>query len=224
MSRDDLRLPTWRYAWLLEISGLTVRYYAGQAPPTRSIGWGGVDYTDLPLITGVGSQTSRLTALGGVAEMGSITVTLTGQRGATGDHDPVTLLLRNGRRDSTRVARLAASLPHDTPAVDVTLDRDVTGWPTVGGREIFHLGVETLVAQTTRTLSAAILDISAVGFLGLGAQSPQPEWGTMLADSSDLIYLAPWTVTLPGIAILFSVLVTNLVGEGIREALKEGND
>ncbi|MCS3454103.1 ABC transporter permease subunit [Aeromonas rivuli] len=84
--------------------------------------------------------------------------------------------------------------------------------------------VETLVAQTTRTLSAAILDISAVGFLGLGAQSPQPEWGTMLADSSDLIYLAPWTVTLPGMAILFSVLVTNLVGEGIREALKEGND
>jgi hypothetical protein len=46
----------------------------------------------------------------------------------------------------------------------------------------------------------------------------------MLADSSDLIYLAPWTVTLPGMAILFSVLVTNLVGEGIREALKEGND
>ncbi|MGL4504181.1 MAG: ABC transporter permease subunit, partial [Aeromonas sobria] len=84
--------------------------------------------------------------------------------------------------------------------------------------------VETLVAQTTRTLSAAILDISAVGFLGLGAQSPQPEWGAMLADSSDLIYLAPWTVTLPGIAILFSVLVTNVVGEGIREALKEGND
>ncbi|UUI62807.1 ABC transporter permease subunit [Aeromonas salmonicida] len=84
--------------------------------------------------------------------------------------------------------------------------------------------VETLVAQTTRTLSAAILDISAVGFLGLGAQSPQPEWGAMLADSSDLIYLAPWTVTLPGMAILFSVLVTNLVGEGIREALKEGND
>ena len=84
--------------------------------------------------------------------------------------------------------------------------------------------VETLVTQTTRTLSAAILDISAVGFLGLGAQSPQPEWGAMLADSSDLIYLAPWTVTLPGMAILFSVLVTNLVGEGIREALKEGND
>ncbi|MFM4703650.1 ABC transporter permease subunit [Aeromonas crassostreae] len=84
--------------------------------------------------------------------------------------------------------------------------------------------VETLVAQTTRTLSAAILDISAVGFLGLGAQSPQPEWGAMLADSSDLIYLAPWTVTLPGMAILFSVLITNLVGEGIREALKEGND
>ncbi|MDO2951998.1 putrescine export ABC transporter permease SapC [Aeromonas simiae] len=84
--------------------------------------------------------------------------------------------------------------------------------------------VDTLVTQTTRALSAAILDIAAVGFLGLGAQSPQPEWGAMLAESSDLVYLAPWTVTLPGVAIFFSVLVTNLVGEGIREALKEGDD
>lgn len=83
---------------------------------------------------------------------------------------------------------------------------------------------DTLVTQTTRALSAAILDIAAVGFLGLGAQSPQPEWGTMLAESSDLVYLAPWTVTLPGVAIFFSVLVTNLVGEGIREALKTGDD
>ncbi|MGL5293900.1 MAG: ABC transporter permease subunit [Aeromonas sp.] len=83
---------------------------------------------------------------------------------------------------------------------------------------------ESLVSQTTRTLSAAILDIAAFGFLGLGAQSPQPEWGAMLADASDLIYLAPWTVTLPGVAIMFSVLVTNIVGEGIRQALKEGND
>ncbi|ENY70549.1 ABC transporter permease subunit [Aeromonas diversa] len=84
--------------------------------------------------------------------------------------------------------------------------------------------VDTLVTQTTRALSAAILDISAVGFLGLGAQSPQPEWGAMLAESGDLVYLAPWTVTLPGIAIFFTVLVTNMVGEGIREALKEGED
>ena len=83
--------------------------------------------------------------------------------------------------------------------------------------------VETLVTQTTRTLSAAILDISAVGFLGLGPISPAG-WGAMLADSRRSYLSGPWTVTLPGMAILFSVLVTNLVGEGIREALKEGND
>ncbi len=82
--------------------------------------------------------------------------------------------------------------------------------------------VDTLVAQTTRALSAAILDISAVCFLGIGAQPPIPEWGTMLADGLDLIYIAPWNVTLPGLAVMFSVLVTNLVGDGLRSALQKG--
>ncbi len=80
--------------------------------------------------------------------------------------------------------------------------------------------VETLVAQTTRTLSAAILDISAVGF----SRPRRPVTATGMgrhAGRLERSHLSrPWTVTLPGMAILFSVLVTNLVGEGIREALK----
>jgi len=84
--------------------------------------------------------------------------------------------------------------------------------------------VDIIVAQTTRALSTAILDISAVCFLGIGAQSPSPEWGTMLADGMDLIYIGAWTVTLPGFAIIFSVLVTNLVGDGLRSALQKGID
>ena len=80
---------------------------------------------------------------------------------------------------------------------------------------------DTIVSQTTRGLSAAILDITAVGFLGLGAQPPRPEWGAMLSDAVDLIYLAPWTVILPGLAILLSVLVVNMVGEGLRQAINE---
>lgn len=57
----------------------------------------------------------------------------------------------------------------------------------------------------------AILDIAALGFLDLGAQLPSPEWGAMLGDSLDLVYVAPWTVMLPGGAILVSVLLVNLL-------------
>ena len=84
--------------------------------------------------------------------------------------------------------------------------------------------VDTVVAQTTRALCTAILDISAICFLGIGAQSPSPEWGTMLADGMDLMYIGAWTVTLPGFAIIFSVLITNLVGDGLRSAIQKGID
>ncbi|WP_428773407.1 putrescine export ABC transporter permease SapC [Vibrio sp.] len=76
--------------------------------------------------------------------------------------------------------------------------------------------------ELTLALSVAILDITALGFLGLGAQAPSPEWGAILGDSVELIYLAPWTVTLPGLAIMFTVIVINLVGEGVRQALNAG--
>ncbi|MGC9421121.1 MULTISPECIES: putrescine export ABC transporter permease SapC [Vibrio] len=79
-----------------------------------------------------------------------------------------------------------------------------------------------ITAEVTMALSIAILDISALGFLGLGAQSPSTEWGAMLGDAVELIYLAPWTVTLPGIAIMFTVVMINLVGEGVRQALNAG--
>lgn len=82
----------------------------------------------------------------------------------------------------------------------------------------------TIIGEMTRAISIAILDIVALGFLGLGAQTPLPEWGAMLGDSIELIYLAPWTVTLPGVAIMFSVLVINLVGDGLRQALNAGID
>jgi len=82
--------------------------------------------------------------------------------------------------------------------------------------------LDILVVQYTRGISSAILDISALGFLGLGAQSPAPEWGAMLADNMKLFFLAPWTVTLPGMAIMLSVLSVNIVGEGLRNALTGG--
>ncbi|SEK39423.1 cationic peptide transport system permease protein [Colwellia chukchiensis] len=85
---------------------------------------------------------------------------------------------------------------------------------------VFPNIIEKLISQATLAQSAAILDIAALGFLGLGAPLPMPEWGAMLANGIDMFYIAPWTVYLPGLAILFSVIATNLVGEGMRHALK----
>lgn len=79
-----------------------------------------------------------------------------------------------------------------------------------------------LVTEITRALSIAILDIAALGFLDLGAQFPSTEWGSMLGDSLELIYVAPWTVMLPGVAIMVSVLLVNLLGDGLRRAINAG--
>nr|WP_018698102.1 ABC transporter permease subunit [Amorphus coralli] len=76
-----------------------------------------------------------------------------------------------------------------------------------------------LIVQATLSFSTAILDVAALGFLGMGAQPPTPEWGTMLADSREFITRAPWLVTLPGVAILVTVLAINLVGDGLRDTL-----
>jgi len=76
-----------------------------------------------------------------------------------------------------------------------------------------------LIVQATLSFSNAILDAAALGFLGMGAQPPTPEWGTMLAEAREFILRAPWVVTFPGIAILTTVLSINLVGDGLRDAL-----
>jgi dipeptide transport system permease protein len=76
-----------------------------------------------------------------------------------------------------------------------------------------------LVVQATLGFSSAILDAAALGFLGLGAQPPTPEWGTMLSGSLAYLQRAWWVVTFPGLAILITVLAFNLMGDGLRDAL-----
>jgi dipeptide transport system permease protein len=76
-----------------------------------------------------------------------------------------------------------------------------------------------LIVQATLGFSTAILDAAALGFLGLGAQPPTPEWGTMLADAREFVLRAWWVVTFPGLAILITVLAFNLLGDGLRDAL-----
>jgi dipeptide transport system permease protein len=76
-----------------------------------------------------------------------------------------------------------------------------------------------LIVQATLGFSAAILDAAALGFLGLGAQPPASEWGSMLASALEFIQSAWWVVTFPGLAILVAVLAFNLMGDGLRDAL-----
>jgi dipeptide transport system permease protein len=76
-----------------------------------------------------------------------------------------------------------------------------------------------LIVQAALGVSDAILEAAALGFLGLGAQPPIAEWGTMLADAREFIRSNPWLVTLPGLAILVTVVSINLAGDGLRDAL-----
>lgn len=76
-----------------------------------------------------------------------------------------------------------------------------------------------IIVQAALSFSTAILDAAALGFLGMGAQPPLPEWGTMLAEAREFILRAWWVVTFPGVAILVTVLAINLMGDGLRDAL-----
>lgn len=85
--------------------------------------------------------------------------------------------------------------------------------------EILPNCMAPLIVQATLGFSDGILNVAALGFLGLGAQAPMSEWGTMLSDARNYIESAPWMVTLPGLCILIIVLSFNLLGDGLRDAL-----
>ena len=77
----------------------------------------------------------------------------------------------------------------------------------------------TLIVQGTLSVAAAILEAAALSFLGLGAQPPTPEWGTMLGSERNQVFTSPHLVFFPGIAIMITVLAFNLMGDGLRDAL-----
>lgn len=76
-----------------------------------------------------------------------------------------------------------------------------------------------MIVQASLGFSDGILNMAALGFLGLGAQPPTPEWGAMLSDAKSFLETAPWLVTWPGLCILSVVLAFNLLGDGLRDAL-----
>ena len=76
-----------------------------------------------------------------------------------------------------------------------------------------------LLVVATLGIAWAMLAAASLSFLGMGAQPPTPEWGAMLSDGRNFLRRAWWIVTFPGLAIMVTVLVINVVGDGLRDAL-----
>jgi peptide/nickel transport system permease protein len=86
-------------------------------------------------------------------------------------------------------------------------------------KRIMPNSLTPLIVAGTLGIATAILDAAALSFLGLGAQPPTPEWGTMLGAERNQVFTAPHLVFYPGLAIMLTVLAFNLLGDGLRDAL-----
>lgn len=91
--------------------------------------------------------------------------------------------------------------------------------PRIIFRHIFPNSVAPIIVSATLGIGGTILTAAALGFLGLGAQPPAPEWGAMISDGVPFLRQSPHLVFFPGMAIMFSVLGFNLLGDGLRDAL-----
>jgi len=86
-------------------------------------------------------------------------------------------------------------------------------------RHVLPNALSVIIVRATLGISSAVLDTAALGFLGMGVQPPQAEWGDMLGRARSFIFQAPHTLLFPGLAITLTVLAFNLLGDGLRDAL-----
>lgn len=101
----------------------------------------------------------------------------------------------------------------------ITLKLDGIDKKTLIKEVIFPNLSVSAIKEITKYFAFIILDISALSFIALGAKSGSTEWGTMIRDSAELIYIAPWTVVLPGLAITFSIFIVTMLGNSIVRVL-----
>ena len=140
-------------------------------------------------------------------------------------------ILQNPSLEKTIVAVTIVSLPRYVRLVRAAalseMGKDYVTAARVAGVGTLRLMLRTVlpnclapvIVQAALGVSDAILEAAALGFLGLGAQPPTPEWGAMVGDGREFIRSEPWIVTLPGLAILVTVVSVNLFGDGLRDAL-----
>jgi dipeptide transport system permease protein len=139
-------------------------------------------------------------------------------------------ILQNPSLEKTIVAVTIVSLPPYVRLVRgsslAEMGKDYVTAAKVAGVGKLRLMLRTVlpnclapvIVQAALGVSSAIIEAAALGFLGLGAQPPTPEWGAMVGDGREFIRSEPWIVTLPGLAILVTVISINLFGDGLRDA------
>jgi peptide/nickel transport system permease protein len=117
-----------------------------------------------------------------------------------------------------RVIRSTVLSLREADYVEASRAVGATDFQILFGR-ILPNALPPLIVLGTLGVATAILDTAALSFLGLGAQPPIPEWGTMLGSERNQLFSAPHLVFIPGIAISLTVLAFNLLGDGLRDAL-----
>ncbi len=116
-----------------------------------------------------------------------------------------------------RLVRGSVLAAREHPYVDAAQVTGVPPW-LIMARHILPNVVAPVLILATIGIGGAILSLAGLSFLGLGAQPPTPEWGVIISDGRARLRNAWWIATFPGLAIAFSVLAINLVGDGLRDA------
>jgi ABC-type dipeptide/oligopeptide/nickel transport system permease subunit len=117
-----------------------------------------------------------------------------------------------------RVTRASVLSVRQMDFIEASRALGASDWRILFGR-ILPNSLPPLIVVATLGIATAILDTAALSFIGLGAQPPTPEWGSMLAIERNQVFSAPHLVFFPGLAIMITVLAFNLLGDGLRDAL-----
>lgn len=117
-----------------------------------------------------------------------------------------------------RVTRASTLAVREMPYIEAARAIGATNW-RVMFRGVLPNVMSTVIVQLSLAMSRAILTEAGLSFLGLGVQPPTPAWGSMLGEGRNYVTVAWWLTTFPGLAIFFTVLAFNFIGDGLSEAL-----
>ncbi|NKJ35578.1 ABC transporter permease [Rhizobium sp. SG570] len=131
----------------------------------------------------------------------------------------VTVILALGITYAPRLARIVRGstlVLRELPYIEAAISMGLPTWQILGRHILLNLASPILV-QATFVFASAMLAEASLSFLGVGVSSDMPTWGTMLASGREFMNNAPWLMVFPGLAIVFSVLSLQLLGDGLRD-------
>jgi peptide/nickel transport system permease protein len=122
------------------------------------------------------------------------------------------------------VARVVRSVVLDTRTKEYVLAARMQGesMAYILGREVLPSVLPALAVESALRFSYAIFLVASLGFLGVGVQPPNPDWGLMVSEARDFVYITPWTLTFPALAISLLVIGVNLLADGLKRVLQVG--